>query len=61
MDIRSYRDTPKRGETDAKWCAYVVEPNGHIIRPGTSGHETEAEARAAMGEIVKAAQTGEKP
>jgi len=61
MEIRSYRDTPKRGETDAKWCAYIVESNGHIVRPGTCGHETEDEARAAMGEVVKAALAGEKP
>jgi hypothetical protein len=48
-DIRFYRDDPKRGETDAKWCAYVVEPNGHILRAGTGGHETPADAIKAMG------------
>jgi len=61
MEIRSYRDTPKRGETDAKWCAYIVGSDGHIKGVGTSGHETEAEARAAMGEVVKAVREGEKP
>lgn len=50
MEIRSYRDTPKRGETDAKWCAYEIQPNGHIVRAGVSGFETEREARAALGE-----------
>lgn len=54
MEIKSYRDTPKHGETDAKWCAYAINPNGHITLPGTIGHETEAEARAAMGEIISA-------
>lgn len=47
-DIRSYRDTPKPGETDAKWCAYEVV-DGHVRRQ-TGNHETEAEARAALGE-----------
>jgi ADP-ribose pyrophosphatase YjhB (NUDIX family) len=46
MEIKSYRDTPKRGETDAKWCAFRSE-NGHVIE-STVGHETEEEARAAV-------------
>jgi hypothetical protein len=50
-DIRSYRDTPKSGETDAQWCAYVVEDNGHITRQGTTGHPTEDHARAAVGDV----------
>lgn len=53
MSIFSYRDTPKRGETDAKWCAYTVQPNGHITRPGVIGYETEREARAALGETAE--------
>ena len=47
-EIRTYRDTPKRGETDSKWCGYIAEDNGHIIKPGTSGHETEIEAYRAL-------------
>lgn len=42
--ITTYRDTPKRGETDAGWCGYITEPNGHILTI-TTGHESEAAAR----------------
>jgi hypothetical protein len=46
--ITIYRDTPKRGETDAKWCWYR-SVNGHITEGGI-GHETREEARlAAVG------------
>lgn len=47
-EIRSYRDDPKRGETDAKWCAYR-SIDGHIVER-TTGHETEEAARTAVGE-----------
>lgn len=43
MDIHVYRDQPKRGETDAKWCGYL-SMDGHVIEH-TTGHETEEEAR----------------
>lgn len=47
--ITIYRDTPKKGETDGKWCWYRTEPNGHILQGGT-GHETREDARlAAVG------------
>ena len=53
MEVRSYRDTPKRGETDAKWCAYVAGDHGHIINgSSTSGHDTEQEAREAAAAFV---------
>lgn len=45
MQITVYRDTPKRGETDAKWC-YYVSSNGHIVKCDI-GFETEAAAREA--------------
>lgn len=44
--IKTYRDTPKSGETDAGWCAYRAV-NGHIVAL-TAGHATEDEARAAV-------------
>ena len=44
--ITVYRDTPKRGETDAKWCAYRSE-YGHVVAI-TTGHETPELARAAL-------------
>ena len=43
--ITVYRDTPKRGETDARWC-FTVSRDGHIICVAT-GFETEAAAREA--------------
>lgn len=46
-DIRVYRDTPKPGETDARWCAYAAV-DGHV-RQGTTGHATPGEAAAAVG------------
>ena len=45
--ITVYRDTPKRGETDARWCAYAAS-NGHVVR-NTTGHMTPGEAAAAVG------------
>ncbi len=45
--ITVYRDQPKRGETDAGWCAYrAVE--GHIVAMA-AGKMTPAEAYAAVG------------
>lgn len=59
--IITYRDTPKRGETDAKWCGYIVEDNGHIVRPGTLGHETEQEAYNALAAgLVEQPAKGER-
>jgi hypothetical protein len=46
-EITVYRDTPKPGETDARWCAYVAA-NGHV-QSGTTGHATPGEAAAAVG------------
>lgn len=43
-NFKVYRDTPKRGETDSKWCGYVTN-DGHITH-GQIGFETEAEAVA---------------
>lgn len=45
--ITVYRDTPKPGETDARWCAYA-SANGHVQR-NTTGHATPGEAAAAVG------------
>lgn len=47
-DIHSYRDQPKIHETDAKWCAYR-SIDGHVVEQ-TTGHNTEDEARKAVGE-----------
>lgn len=41
-----YRDQPKPGETDAKWCAY--ETNGLRVLNITTGHETQEAARTAL-------------
>ena len=60
-EIRSYRDEPKRGENDAKWCAYMINDNGHITLPATIGHETEAEAREAMGRAAYEADRARRP
>ena len=49
LDVRVYRDTPKKGETDGKWCGYVVEPYGHIVRPGTTGHDSPEEVYRHFG------------
>jgi hypothetical protein len=46
-EITVYRDTPKRGETDARWCAYA-SAQGHVHQ-GTTGHFTPGEAAAALG------------
>ena len=47
--VTVYRDTPKKGETDAEWCWYRSSDNGHIVAAGV-GYETEQEARkAAVG------------
>jgi len=46
-EITVYRDDPKRGETDARWCAYAAA-HGHVQR-GTTGHATPGEAAAAVG------------
>jgi hypothetical protein len=43
--VTVYRDTPKRGETDSKWC-YYISSNGHIVKCDI-GFETEADAMAA--------------
>lgn len=46
--VKTWRDDPKPGETDAKWCASVTRPNGHILTV-VVGYETEAGAAwAAM-------------
>lgn len=50
MQIHVYRDTPKRGETDAKWCWYI-SIDGHVRQGGTNCETredaTEAAKRAA--------------
>lgn len=40
---RVYRDTPKAGESDAKWCVVLTSANGHVHEVFT-GFETKAEA-----------------
>ena len=53
MIVRSWRDTPKRGETDLKWCAYVSHPAGHVMMETlTTGHETESAARAKAAALA---------
>lgn len=54
MQVRSYRYTPKPGETpDAKWCAYVAGDYGHVVDGShTNGHETEKGAREAAAAFV---------
>ena len=54
--ITIYRDTPKKGETDAEWCWYRSSDNGHIVAAGV-GYETEQEARKAA-ECSRAAARG---
>ena len=44
MDLNWWRDTPKTGETDAKWCG-TVSLNGHVVDI-TTGHETEDDVKA---------------
>ena len=44
---KTYRDQPKRGETDAGWCGYASNKEGHIVRQ-TAGHTTEEAALAAL-------------
>jgi hypothetical protein len=46
-NITVYRDQPKRGETDAGWCAYRSF-NGHVMQ-SVAGKMTPAEAYAAVG------------
>ena len=46
LRFKVYRDTPKRGETDAKWCWYETKPNGPIGKAEV-GYETEEEAYEA--------------
>lgn len=45
--ITVYRDQPKRGETDAGWCAYR-SVNGYVMQ-NVTGKMTPAEAYAAVG------------
>jgi hypothetical protein len=50
-DIKIYRDAPKRGETDSKWCGYVVKHHpvlGSFVARGTTGHDTPEAAKAAL-------------
>lgn len=48
--ITVYRDEPKRGETDAKWCYYVAS-NGHILKSDI-GFETKEEAEKAANAVA---------
>lgn len=48
--ISTYRDTPKVGETDAKWCGYISS-NGHVTTL-TTGHETQHDARIHLESIL---------
>jgi hypothetical protein len=48
--ITTYRDTPKSGETDAKWCGYI-SANGHITVQ-TTDHETQHDARIYLETIL---------
>ena len=53
MTIHTYRDEPKFGETDAKWCAYASDDSGHIpFATIVCGFETRAEAEAACEAAV---------
>ena len=49
LDVRVYRDQPKEGETDAKWCGYVVDADGHVRRPGTCKHNSPEEVYRHFG------------
>jgi len=44
--MRWWRDTPKRGETDARWCG-SVSVDGHVVHI-TTGHATEADVVAVL-------------
>jgi hypothetical protein len=47
-EIHIYRDIPKPGETDAKWCAYRTVW-GHVIEgTWTGNHESYEEALEAI-------------
>jgi hypothetical protein len=45
IDFRIWRDTPKRGETDARWC-FSRSSGGHVIEIRT-GFETRDQAEEA--------------
>ena len=41
-----WRDTPKRGETDAQWC-FSISINGHVVHTAVNyASKKEAEAAA---------------
>lgn len=48
MNIRTWRDQPKPGETDARWCASLAI-DGHIQHI-THGHDSEDAARQACAD-----------
>jgi hypothetical protein len=47
MNIRVWRDDPKRGETNARWCA-SASVDGHVVAV-TTGHESMVAAWDAIG------------